>query len=107
MSLFTTDVAILEISLKVFPIMVILEVGRVFNIVIINSLHAAGDIQFPMFMGIIFIFIVAVPFSYILGIKLGWGLVGIWIANAADEWCRGIAMYFRWKSKKWVTKSFV
>lgn len=107
MSLFTNDAAILEISLKVFPIMIILEVGRVFNIVIINSLHAAGDIQFPMFMGIIFIFIVAVPFSYILGIKLGWGLVGIWIANAADEWFRGIAMYLRWKSKKWVTKSFV
>lgn len=107
MSIFTSDPVILEISLKVFPLMILLEVGRVFNIVIINSLHAAGDIQFPMFMGIIFIFIVAVPFSYILGIKLGWGLVGIWIANAADEWCRAIAMLLRWKSKKWVSKRFV
>lgn len=107
MSLFTTDKAILEISMNIFPLMILLEVGRVFNIVIINSLHAAGDIQFPMFMGIIFVFIVAVPFSYILGIKFGWGLVGMWIANAADEWCRGIAMYFRWKSRKWISKRFV
>ena len=107
MGIFTTDPVILEISLKVFPLMVILEVGRVFNIVIINSLHAAGDIKFPMFMGIIFIFIVAVLFSYILGIKLGWGLVGIWIANAADEWCRAIAMLLRWKSRKWESKRFV
>lgn len=107
MGIFTSNEAILEASLKVFPLMIVLEVGRVFNIVIINSLHAAGDIKFPMFMGIIFIFIVAVPFSYIFGIKLGWGLVGIWIANAADEWCRGIAMLIRWKSKKWTTKSFV
>lgn len=107
MGLFTTNVDILEASLKVFPLMILLEVGRVFNIVIINSLHAAGDIKFPMFMGIIFIFIVAVPFSYIFGIKLGWGLVGIWIANAADEWCRGIAMLLRWKGKKWKSKSFV
>ena len=53
MGIFTTDPTILEISLKVFPLMIILEVGRVFNIVIINSLHAAGDIKFPMFMGII------------------------------------------------------
>ena len=45
--------------------------------------------------------------SYILGLKLGWGLVGIWIANAADEWCRGVAMLIRWKSKKWQSKSFV
>ena len=107
MGIFTSNEAILEASLKVFPLMIVLEVGRVFNIVIINSLHAAGNIKFPMFMGIIFIFIVAVPFSYIFGIKLGWGLVGIWIANAADEWCRGIAMLIRWKSKKWTTKSFV
>lgn len=107
MNLFTSNVDILEASLKVFPLMILLEVGRVFNIVIINSLHAAGDIKFPMFMGIIFIFIVAVPFSYIFGIKLEWGLVGIWIANATDEWCRGIAMLVRWKSKKWQSKSFV
>ena len=107
MGVFTKDRAILEASLKIFPLMIVLEVGRVFNIVIINSLHAAGDIKFPMFIGIIFIFIVAVPFSYIFGVKLGWGLVGIWIANAADEWFRGIAMLIRWRNKKWITKSFV
>ena len=107
MSIFTKDVEILDISLKVFPLMILLEVGRVFNIVIINSLHAAGDIKFPMFIGIVFIFIVAVPFSYIFGLKFGWGVVGLWIANAADEWFRGIAMFLRWKNKKWQTKSFV
>ena len=107
MGIFTKDIGILEASLKVFPIMIVLEVGRVFNIVIINSLHAAGDIKFPMFMGIIFIFIVAVPFSYIFGIQMGWGLVGIWIANAMDEWARGIGMFVRWKSKKWKNKRFI
>ncbi|WP_027128306.1 MATE family efflux transporter [Fusobacterium perfoetens] len=107
MRIFTDNQEILEASLKVFPLMIVLEVGRVFNIVIINSLHAAGDIKFPMFMGIIFIFIVAVPFSYIFGLKLGWGLVGIWVANAADEWFRGIAMLLRWKSGKWKDKKFI
>ena len=107
MDFFTHNEEILSASLKVFPFMILLEVGRVFNIVIINSLHAAGDIKFPMFMGIIFVFIVAVPFSYIFGINLGMGLVGIWIANAMDEWCRAIAMLIRWRSKKWENKSFI
>lgn len=107
MDFFTHNEEILSASLKVFPFMILLEVGRVFNIVIINSLHAAGDIKFPMFMGIIFVFIVAVPFSYIFGINLGMGLVGIWIANAMDEWCRAIAMLVRWRSKKWENKSFI
>lgn len=107
MGIFTTNQDILNASLKIFPLMIILEMGRVFNIVIINSLHAAGDIKFPMFMGIIFVFTVAVSFSYIFGISFGWGLVGIWIANAMDEWIRGIAMYFRWRSKKWQNKNFL
>lgn len=107
MNIFTTNPDILKDSLKIFPLMIVLEIGRVLNIVIISSLHAAGDIKFPMFMGIICVFAVAVLFSYIFGISFGWGLVGIWIANAMDEWIRGIAMYFRWKSKKWQNKSFV
>ena len=70
-------------------------------------LHAAGDIKFPMFIGISFVFTIAVLFSYIFGISFAWGLTGIWIANAMDEWIRGLAMYFRWRSKKWQNKSFV
>ena len=107
MSIFTTNPDILKASLKIFPLMILLEMGRVFNIVIINSLHAAGDIKFPMFMGITCVFTVAVLFSYLFSISLGWGLAGIWLANAMDEWIRGLAMYFRWKSKKWQNKSFV
>ena len=107
MSIFTTNPDILKASLKIFPLMILLEMGRVFNIVIINSLHAAGDIKFPMFMGITCVFAVAVLFSYLFGTSLGWGLAGIWLANAMDEWIRGLAMYFRWKSKKWQNKSFV
>ena len=81
MSIFTTNPDILKASLKIFPLMILLEMGRVFNIVIINSLHAAGDIKFPMFMGITCVFTVAVLFSYLFGISLGWGLAGIWLAN--------------------------
>ena len=107
MNIFTTNPDILEASLKIFPFMILLEMGRVFNIVIINSLHAAGDIKFPMFIGISFVFTIAVLFSYVFGISFAWGLTGIWIANALDEWIRGLAMYFRWKSKKWQNKSFI
>lgn len=107
LKIFTEDLKIIEISAKVFPYMILLEVGRVFNIVIINSLHAAGDIKFPMFMGISTIFTICVPLSYFFGITLEWGLIGICIANTIDEWLRGIAMLFRWKNKKWQSKSFI
>lgn len=107
MSIFTQDAEVLALAYRVFPFIVFLELGRVFNIVIINSLHAAGDIKFPMLMGIISMFGIAVTLSYLLGIKYEYALVGIWIANGLDEWFRGFAMYFRWKSRKWESKSFV
>lgn len=107
MNYFSDDNRIIELGVKVIPFMILLEVGRVFNIVIINSLHATGDIKFPMMMGILSIFLIAVPFSNILGLKMGFGLVGIWLANALDEWIRGISMLIRWRSRKWEKKSFV
>lgn len=107
MGYFTTDPKILEITRKVFWLFLIIETGRTFNIVIINSLHAAGDVKFPMFAGIFFMFGIAVTLSWFLGIKLQMSLVGIWLANSADEWIRGLLMLWRWKSRKWADKSFI
>lgn len=107
MNFFTTDTEVLDVAYKVFIWLILIETGRTFNIVIINSLHAAGDIKFPMFMGVFSMFGVAVPLSWIFGIQLEWGLVGIWLGNSADEWLRGIIMLWRWNSKKWTNKGFI
>jgi len=48
-----------------------------------------------------------VPLAYILCFTLGWGIVGIWIATASDEFIRAIFMLFRWKSRRWETKTLV
>lgn len=104
---FTADPKVIEISRKVFVWFIFIETGRVFNIVVINSLHAAGDIKFPAIMAVLSMLGIAVPLSYIFGIKLSYGLVGVWIANGVDEWVRAITMLLRWKSRKWVGRSFV
>lgn len=50
---------------------------------------------------------VAVGFSYVLGIPLGYGLVGMWIGFALDENIRGVILMRRWWSGKWRSKGFV
>ncbi|WP_297597977.1 MATE family efflux transporter [uncultured Cetobacterium sp.] len=107
MELFTTDMIVVEAAVKVFPWLIFIETGRTFNIVVINALHAAGDIKFPMFLGCFVMLGVAAPLSWLLGINLGWALVGVWIANGMDEWIRGFAMLWRWRSKRWLNKSFI
>jgi Na+-driven multidrug efflux pump len=107
LGIFTSDQAIIEAGVSLLLFCIILEPGRTFNIVVIASLRAAGDAQFPVLMGILSMWGVSVPLGYFLGIHMNMGLLGFWIAFAADEWLRGILMYWRWKSRAWEKKILV
>ncbi|AOS45821.1 Multidrug resistance protein NorM [Lacunisphaera limnophila] len=100
--LFTHDPEVIAGGALLLRIAFILEIGRVFNIVVINSLRATGDARFPVQIGAVCMWLLWVPNSWLLGVHLGWGLVGIWIAMTCDEWLRGIIMYRRWVGRKWL-----
>ncbi len=100
--LFSHDAAVIKGGALLLRIAFVLELGRVFNIVVINSLRATGDARFPVKIGAVFMWLFWVPNSWFLGLHLGWGLVGIWIAMACDEWLRGLLMYYRWVKRKWL-----
>lgn len=100
-SCFTDNAEVLAIASGLFIITVFQEPGRILNIIIINSLRATGDTTFPVIMAVISMWGISVPLGCFLGLYLEWGLVGVWIGFAADEWVRGIAMLLRWKSLAW------
>ncbi|NMH73710.1 MATE family efflux transporter [Bacillus sp. RO2] len=104
---FTNNPDIITLGGTLILFTVILEPGRSFNLVVINALRAAGDVRFPVYIGILSMWGVSVTVSYLLGIHFGLGLVGVWIAMILDEWLRGIIMLYRWRSRIWVNKSFV
>ena len=85
----------------------LLETGRPLNIVLINSLRAAGDATFPVVMGVFSMVAMSLPLGYFLVFHLELGLAGIWLAIAADEWTRAVIMFFRWRSRKWENYSLV
>ncbi|WP_404421893.1 MATE family efflux transporter [Nibricoccus sp. IMCC34717] len=100
--LFTEKETIIASSVVLLRISLLLEPGRVFNVVIISSLRATGDVKFPLQMAIFSMWCVWVFLAWFLGVHLAWGLPGIWLAMTADEWVRGLMMYRRWKGRKWV-----
>ncbi|WP_223700726.1 MATE family efflux transporter [Sutcliffiella deserti] len=107
LGIFTTNPDIIALGGTLILLTIILEPGRSFNLVVISSLRAAGDVKFPVYIGILSMWGVSVTLSYILGIHFGLGLIGVWIAMIMDEWLRGLIMLRRWRSKVWVNKSFV
>lgn len=99
--IFTDNPEVIRLAAQVLVLGLALETGRTLNIVIINSLRAAGDARFPVIMGAISMIGISLPLGYFFVFTLEWGLVGVWAAIAIDEWTRGLIMLFRWKSKAW------
>lgn len=107
LALFTDDRNLLALAGTVLLVSLVHEPGRNFNTIIIPALKGAGDIKFPVYVGILSMWGISVVGSWVLGIKLGLGLVGVWIAMACDEWVRGIFMLLRWRSGAWKSRSLV
>ena len=105
MQLFTANQDVIALTKRLFMFSILLELGRATNIIVISSLNATGDVRFPFICGIIVMWIVSLPFSWLLGLHLGLGLVGVWLAYIIDEGLRAMLMYRRWRSRVWTTKS--
>jgi putative MATE family efflux protein len=103
--IFTKVPEIASLTYSLLLVSIYIETGRSLNLITIPALKGAGDVRFPVLFGMLFMWGISVPGSYLLGIKLGMGLTGIWIAIGTDEMVRGIVMLFRWKSKRWMLKA--
>jgi putative MATE family efflux protein len=105
--LMTKDSEILALIGSVLIVSMVLEPGRNFNVILIPALKGAGDVKFPVILGVIFMWGVGVLGSWLFGVVFGWGLIGVYVALCTDEWTRGLMAMFRWKSGKWRGKGFV
>ena len=100
MRFFTRDPAVIEAAQTLLWISLALETGRVANLVVFGALRSTGDVILPVSAAIVSIVLVLGFGSLLLGAR--YGLVGIWIAYAADEWIRGAMMFWRWETHGWV-----
>ena len=106
-SIFTDDPAIHALGRQILLVELVLEIGRSVNIVMVRGLTTAGDVWFPVLVGIFSMWAVAVFGGWLLGSLLGLGLVGIWIAMACDECLRGVLFVIRFRRGAWKKKRLV
>ena len=96
------DDTIIEDGVKLLWLSILLETGRTFNLIVIAALRATGDSRYPFYAGAGSMAIVLAGGSWLLGVHFQWGLAGVWVAYAADEWIRGMLMWRRWLSLGWL-----
>lgn len=77
---------------------------EVFNVsaqVLTNALQGAGDTLFPMFSTLFGIWGIRVGVGYLLAIRCGLGLTGIWSAYILDIMLRSGVLLLRFRQGKW------
>lgn len=66
-----------------------------------NGLRAAGDVKYTMYISIFTTVGVRLVLSYLFGVVMELGVIGIAWAMCADWTVRGLLFYFRLRSGKW------
>ena len=68
-----------------------------------NVLRAANDVKFPMVVSILSMIIFRLGLSYVIGVGMGWGAIGVWTAMVVDWIVRISCFVGRYRSGKWQT----
>ena len=66
-----------------------------------NALRAANDVRFPMVISVFSMCFFRIGFSFILGIHMGLGVIGVWIAMVMDWIFRVICFTLRTRHVLW------
>ena len=69
-----------------------------------NTLRAANDVGYCMWVAIASMWIFRIGFSYVLAKYLGLGLLGVWMAMTTDWFVRVISFTLRYRGHKWEPK---
>jgi Na+-driven multidrug efflux pump len=99
--IFTPNQEVIRLARQMLLMAFFVETGRTLNLIFISALRTAGDVKYPLVMGMISMAIMGVGMSYVFAIILGLGLLGVFIGFAFDELTRGLLNMLKFKSKAW------
>lgn len=66
-----------------------------------NALRAANDVKFTMVISIASMICFRIVLSYVVGVKMGYGALGVWFAMLVDWTFRAVVYVWRFEQGKW------
>jgi putative MATE family efflux protein len=104
LGLFSRDPGIVALGALLLWVDVLVQPAKAANIAITFSLRASGDSRFPAIVGSTLMWTVGIGTAFALAFGAGWGVIGIWLGMAVDEWTRALVNGWRWRSGAWQSK---
>ncbi|TDN99967.1 MATE family efflux transporter [Sunxiuqinia elliptica] len=99
--LFTDDTEVVAISAGLLIVAALFQIFDGVQVILLASLRGLSDVKHPMFMAFISYMILGLPISYLFGIVLNFGAIGIWIGFLSGLGFAAILFSFRLKRHLW------
>lgn len=107
LKIFTDNAQVIKLASMIMLVDIVIEIGRCLNMTFVSSLKAAGDIWFPLFVGLGMMWGIGATVGYMMGVGFGIGVAGVFMGTASDEFLRGLVTMGRWRSGKWRGRAIV
>lgn len=100
--IYTTDKAVISIASQLLIIAAVFQLFDGTQVVGLGILRGMGDVNIPTIATFLAYWVVGIPMGYILGLRLGWGVKGVWYGLVFGLMVSSALMYlrFRYISKK-------
>ena len=104
---FTDNEAVAMLIPLVMIPLIMYQAGDALQITYINVLRGLGDVRPIMWISMVCYLGISLPISYICGITLNWGLVGVWMGFPFSLSLAGVGYYVCYrrnlnKEKRWL-----
>lgn len=100
-----------EIVDDIFWVTVINAVAQIplwaLSFILPSGLRAAGDSKFTSITSMLSMWLFRVVLGYVLGITLGFGIIGVWAAMNCEWGVRGLVFLWRYRGQKWYAHKLV
>ncbi|GIP52641.1 MATE family multidrug exporter [Paenibacillus vini] len=100
-----------EIVDDIFLVLLVNTIAQVplwaISFILPSALRAAGDSKFTSITSMMTMWLFRVILGYILGIVLGFGILGVWLAMNCEWGVRGALFLWRFRGKKWYAHKLI
>ena len=97
--IYTEDSAVINIAAQLLIIAGFFQLFDGTQVVGLGVLRGIGDVNIPTIITFVAYWIIGIPLGYLLGIKLDWGVSGIWYGLTFGLLTASTLLFFRFQNK--------
>lgn len=105
LGLFTSSAEVVRTGVLAMIVVGLAQPAQAVIFTIGGALRGAGDTRYTLGLTIFNWFVVRFPLAVLLGIVVGWGLTGVWVAVLIDYCVRAGLLARRFQSGRWQLRS--